>query len=119
MNSFISTTLSFLDILKLYHWSTKSYPRHMASDKAHKDFQALNDQFVEVYIGKYGRNRILSRISTKSVSVVSDKEILKHISKMIYYLSNIPLTKNDIDLYTIRDEMVAVLNQTLYLFSLS
>jgi hypothetical protein len=44
--------------LKLYHWQTTSYARHIASDKAVDKIIERADRFIEVYIGKYNRFKI-------------------------------------------------------------
>jgi hypothetical protein len=40
--------------IKLYHWQTRVYSRHIATDKILENLDTAIDSYVEVYIGKYG-----------------------------------------------------------------
>jgi hypothetical protein len=55
MDALIETLLTFRNIMKVFHWRTTSYPRHVASDAFVTQFDTLVDRFMEVYIGRYGR----------------------------------------------------------------
>ncbi len=106
--------------IKLFHWQTKSYAKHKASDSLHGDLMSLVDKFVEVYIGKYGDVSVSSFAVT--VEPHTDKNITKCLKDYIHFLQKeLPtvLKKSDTDLLTIRDEMLILLNQTLYLLKLN
>jgi hypothetical protein len=107
--------------IKLYHWQTKVYSRHKATDNMIEALDLSIDKYVEVYMGKYGRMKMNSSNSTVHVSNLSEKSIVKFIHKCINYLQTTlvkKLKENDTDLINIRDEMLAELNQLLYLFTL-
>ena len=107
--------------IKLYHWQTKVYSRHKATDGVIEALDTSIDKYVEVYMGKYGRMKMNSSNSTVHVSNLSEKSIVKFIHKCINYLQTTlvkKLKENDTDLMNIRDEMLAELNQLLYLFTL-
>ena len=107
--------------IKLYHWQTKMYSRHKATDGVIEALDASIDKYVEVYMGKYGRMKMNSSTATTTVKNLSESSIFNFIKRCIQYLNN-DLVKNlketDTDLVNIRDEMLAELNQLLYLFSL-
>ena len=106
--------------VKLYHWQTSSYPRHKATDELVEKLDTNIDQFVEVYIGKYGRPKLSGKTSSIRLRNHSDKEATKMIQEAIAWLTTDlikKLKKTDTDLINIRDTIVADLNQTLYLFS--
>ena len=107
--------------IKLYHWQTKSYPRHKSTDAVIDALDTSIDKYVEVYMVKYGRMKMTSGNATIRVSNLSETSVIKFIKKCINYL-NYDLVKklreHDTDLVNIRDEMLAELNQLLYLFSL-
>jgi len=106
--------------VKLYHWQTMNYPRHIATNDLLPKLDTNIDQFVEVYIGKYGRPKLSGKTSSIHLRNHSDKEATKMIQEAIAWLStDLPkkLKKTDTDLINIRDTIVADLNQTLYLFS--
>ncbi len=113
--------MTLRDQVKLYHWQTMSYPRHKATDELVEKLDANIDQFVEVYIGKYGRPKLTGRTSSIHLRNHSDKEATKMIEEAISWLTHhLPkkLKRTDTDLLNIRDTIVGDLNQTLYLFTL-
>lgn len=107
--------------IKLYHWQTKSYSRHKATDSVISTLDESIDKYVEVYMGKRGRPHMVSRNNTIRVQNLSEKSIVRFIHSCIAYLQN-DLSKRlkpiDTDLLSIRDDMLAELNQLLYLFTL-
>ena len=108
--------------IKLYHWMTTSFARHKASDELVDSILEHSDKFMEVYIGKYGRDGIKQRAPVVKVGQLDDRSIVKCIDDAIKYLTNDVgrlLKKQDVDLFNIRDELVASLNKTKYLFTLN
>lgn len=108
--------------IKLYHWQTKSYSRHKATDDVVTALDESIDKYVEVYMGKYGRPRLTARTNTIKIQNLSESSIVKFIRACIAQLQG-PLVRHlkaerDTDLINIRDEMLAELNQLLYLFTL-
>jgi hypothetical protein len=108
--------------IKLYHWQTKMYSRHKATDSVIDSLDENIDKYVEVYMGKYGRPKMTSRNNTTKVQNLTETSIIKFIRQCITVL-NTSLVKGlkpfDTDLLSIRDDMLADLNQLLYLFTLS
>lgn len=106
--------------IKLYHWQTTSYPRHMATNTLLNTLNNLIDTFVETFIGKYSRPSFNSDLVI-NISELSDDDIIKLFNRYIKFLST-DITKyispTDTDLLNIRDEMVGLFNKTLYLFTL-
>lgn len=110
------------DQIKLYHWQTMNYSRHKATDSALKKLEGLIDSFVEVFIGKYGRPRLTVRTNTIALQNLNDKGAVRFVQDCVAHIAG-PLSKalngtRDTDLLSLRDEMIAELNQLLYLFSL-
>ena len=111
--------------LKLYHWNTLSYPRHIASDALIGKIDTLSDQFVEVYIGRYGRDRQSTKKTKDDVDIslprLPEDEIVGYLEEARDWLTNRlsgMLKKNDTELFNIRDEIIGEINQCLYLFTL-
>lgn len=108
--------------LKLYHWNTTSFSRHKASDELYGKIQELSDQFVEVFIGKYGRIKVTEPHSGIKITSMNDSTIVHFLRKQIEFLSKDIYKhinpESDTDLVNIRDELLACINQTLYLFTL-
>ncbi len=117
----VTNLLTLHNQLKIHHWQTKSYAEHQALGGAYNEFSDLIDEFVEVFMGKYGR--IESKDGFK-IELSNYKEIspTDFVDKYVNYLVNeLPKTleKTDTDLLNIRDEMLGQLNKLKYLLTLS
>ena len=118
----IHMMMSLYDQVKIYHWQTMHFPRHEAAGKLIDALDDLIDSFVETYMGKYGRPKLTGKTSTIHLRNFQDKQAPALLKEAIDWLSNdLPkkLKPTDTDLLNIRDEIVAVLNRTLYLFTLN
>ena len=114
--------LEMLNMVKLYHWNTHSYAQHKATDDLYDKLGELVDQFVEVMQGKmFSPNRI--RIINEEIRAITPHSKTKMTDRILLYIEQLQnfnhlfSAKRDSDLLNIRDEMLAVLNQFLYLFS--
>jgi DNA-binding ferritin-like protein len=108
--------------IKLYHWQTHSYARHKATDETLSALDETIDEYVETYMGKYGRPKVTASTNTIRVGNLSEKSVVKFIKTAADYLQG-PLTKRlnaekDTDLLNLRDEMLGDLNKLQYLFTL-
>ena len=101
--------------MKLYHWSTKSYARHKASDEFITALLNMIDLFVESYIGKYNSTPSIKTISINMFEI-SDMDIIKVLLKAQYFLSHIERYTKDSELLALRDELLTQVDKTLYLF---
>ena len=104
--------------VKIYHFQTGSYARHLASDRLFTSLVNNIDRFAEVL-------QRTKRIKLKSGSFLplynlNDKEMFDFLSDFAGWLeSELPrvLNRKAVELLNIRDEILADVNQTLYLFS--
>jgi hypothetical protein len=115
----VETFFTFILEIKLYHWNTKIYARHIATDTLFNTLLGLLDTFVEVYIGRY--TRLSGENLHLKLKTYTDTEIQELVKKFSYFLKNDiskMLKESDTDLLNIRDEMLAEIHKTLYLFTL-
>ena len=113
--------LTLRNAIKVYHWNTKSYPRHKATDDFVAKFDALTDSFVEIYIGRYGRNAALGKEMTLTLPALNEKLAQQYLEEARdWMVTKLPkmLKPTDTDLLNIRDEILGQINQTLFLFTL-
>lgn len=111
----------YQNIIKIFHWQTRKYAQHVASDNLYIGIQTLIDQWVEVYQGKYeimsfDNNKV--EIPLKNMDI---EEFILQLEQFKLFLENYlvkDLSKNDTDLVNIRDEMLSLINKTLYLLTL-
>jgi hypothetical protein len=115
----VTTFFNLRDQVKLYHWQTKSFAEHKATDDLIGKLDTNIDMFVEAYMGRYGRPGVKRTLPVKNLTVTG---IRAFIGKGTTWLSTkLPrmLKKTDTDLLNIRDEILADLNQIKYLFTLA
>lgn len=113
--------LELRDQLKLHHWQTRVYARHMATDKVLSDLDGLIDSFVEQYIGKYGRPRLTGEKAIIHIHNLTEAGIVRYVKASIRYLQGTlskSLHPTDTELMNLRDELLGQLDQLLYLLTL-
>jgi len=122
-NEIILKFIQMLNIIKIYHWKTLSYPQHKATDELYESFNGRMDEFVETMLGKTGKRVNLS--STRSIPFYDYTNVTKFtqcIEMFKAYLVNMsiaPYFKNpgNSDLLNIRDEILGDLNKFTYLLT--
>ena len=122
MASIIVKMLEVQNQVKIYHFQTRSYARHMASDRLYTSLLTNIDRFGEVY--QRSKRIKLMNGGKLVIKNLNDKQMYSYLSNFAVWLSDeLPKflsksSKRDMsDLLNIRDEMLADVNQTLYLFS--
>jgi hypothetical protein len=124
MSKLISRFILFSQQIRLYHWGTKSYARHVASGSLYEKIDGMVDRFVETLQGKLDDRRIsYDNIKLKLKNYKDDEieNVLVHFKEFLVndvetYLDEMNMSNTD--LKNIRDEMLGLVNQSLYLFSL-
>ena len=107
--------------IKLYHWQTKVYARHKATDDLLIVLNPLIDTFIETYIGRYSRPKFNDSFIIE-VDELNDQTAKDTLSMYVDFMKNeVPkyIKSSDTDLLNIRDAILGELNKTLYLFTLS
>lgn len=122
MSKLLLTFLTFQTQLRMYHWSTKKYNRHIESGNLYEKIDTLIDQFMETLQGKLGpvtyKKAMLKLRSTSDSAIIGDMNKFKiFLNRDIeLYLNRFSHMNND--LQNIRDEMLGAVNRSLYLFTL-
>ena len=137
----------FLEVrtqIKLYHWQTRSYARHKATDRFIETFEPLVDRFVEAAQGimiaeahggpprLYNRSERLGgddRIKNYTDLTLEQRQVVetfgspmtddnaeRFLSKFSIYMATLELPQSE--LAQIRDDMLEIADVTLYLFTL-
>lgn len=117
--SFIPSFIKIQNQLRIFHWQTRSYAQHKAFGEAYDSLGDLFDDFIEIFMGKYGtmQGDITYKIELTSYS----GDYLESINNFILFFEKLSeeLDPKDTDLLNLRDEMLAVLNKLKYLLTLS
>jgi hypothetical protein len=117
----IGVFMEMLHAIKLYHWNTHSYAEHKATDELHERLSSNIDKFVEVLLGKDASrlrhlNNKIRLLNLRSGD--SFKNRIHEYREFMIGLTECFHSTRDSDLLSIRDEILADLNQFLYLMTL-
>lgn len=125
MSKLLQNFFYYQNLIKVFHWQTKSYAQHVASDQLYTTLQTLIDQWVEVYQGKYNTLTFKDEKVNVPLRNMDFSDFKLHLQQFKSFLmKDIPehlgsdKEMKNTDLYNIRDEMLAITNKTLYLLKL-
>ncbi len=116
----VTNLLTLHNQLKIFHWQTHKYSAHVAYGDVYTDLSDLIDDFVEIFMGKYGKIENKNGFQINLINLKSNNEInfideqIKYISKDLKKI----LKDDDTDLFNIIDEMLSKLNKLKYLLTL-
>ena len=122
-NELVMKFVEFLNIIKVYHWKTLSYPEHKATDELYESLNGRIDEFMETMLGKTGKRFNLSSVRHIPFYDYTNVKIFKHCIEIfksyLVNMSNAPYFKNptNSDLLNIRDEILGDLNKFTYLLT--
>lgn len=128
IQDFIHRMLETENTIRVYHWNTCSYSVHKTTDKLHSSLSDLVDRYVETFMGKKNIHSTMKYPpiqipnlhipSCEQSTTTPAKELEKYIQDCIQFVYDFNTSFNpeeDYDLFAIRDEIVSVLNRSLYL----
>jgi hypothetical protein len=117
----INFFLNMREQIKIYHWQTHSFAQHKATDELIDSLDKVIDEYVEVYMGRYGRPKLGARNNTIRLQNMKESNMINFIKECCEHLKG-PLVKklkpSDTDLISLRDEMLGDLHKVMYLFTL-
>ena len=111
--------LTIRNQIKLYHWQTKSFARHTATDALTASLDTTIDSFVESYMGRYGRPKVSGSIKLHNFSESAARTF---VATQTTYLTKVlpkKIKSTDTDLLNLRDTILGDLTKVLYLFTLA
>jgi hypothetical protein len=123
-NEITKVFLEMILMIKLWHWKTYSYATHKATNQLYGSLNENMDKFIEVLLGKTNVRIDLTKEKTLPLLDFKDRKTFqKKVDWFKGYLVNLenePFMKqmSNTDLLNIRDEILANLNQFLYLLTL-
>lgn len=121
MTSIMATFLGIQSQFKVFHWQTQSYSKHQAYGGIYDTLNTLSDEFIEIYMGKYGRLTLegeADAILLGNIGEVNIEEFLETIVEFLLSLNHKLDGNKDSDLLNLRDEMLAAINKLKYLLTL-
>ena len=114
LSTLIPMLFQYQLLLKLYHWQTKSYARHKASDELFDKFADFIDQLVE-----YGTSESRLTINPQNIHIhnMTDDDAIPFLEELGSIIDRI--STKDKGIRARRDDLVGFIHQTIYLFRLS
>jgi len=120
LSSNVNFFLGLQTQMKINHWQTKKYSRHESFGDFYENMDVLIDQFLEVYMGKYGRFVLKDdekEIPLFNLSELNLKGLINTVKDYLIIIGE-QLDEDDTDLLSIRDDMIAEVDKLGYLLTL-
>jgi len=108
-NKIIIICLDFLNNLKLFHWNTRLYSQHMASDEFYETLTKSIDTLVESFLQQ--RIPIKTTISLNTTPSI----FMKKMKEFKLYMNKVELAP---ELLSLRDDILVSLDQFEYRLTL-
>jgi hypothetical protein len=109
-------------MVKLFHWNTKHYATHKATDEFYDKLNDNMDRFIEILLGKLDDRIELKSKTTINLYCVNDNQFKDKLIDFKIFLHGINDKTMGLimgeDLLNIRDEILADVDQLLYLLTL-
>lgn len=116
----IKMFIEMLNSIKIYHWKTRSYSQHKATDELYEKLNNHIDKFIEIMLGKdESRIQLISK-HTELYDFSNTFSFKERIYEYHDFLNSMDLCirkEKDGDLLNIRDEILGDINQFLYLLT--
>lgn len=114
--------LGALDQIKLFHWTTMSYPRHKALDDLHASLSDKTDKFIESWMGRMKKQPV-KKVVVKIPELHGDSAtkpdgFLEELRFKISDISNNALVRAP-ELQNMLEDYMADIDQCLYLLKLN
>ena len=107
----IGTLFQSRDAMHIAHLQTTSFAEHKALNGYYDGILGLTDSFTETYFGRFKRVEI----------VIPESKVLEAIAHLKEMQSTLDTERNNYpsELQNIMDEMLGLVNNTLYLLTLN
>lgn len=118
INKIVILLLTLRNQIKIYHWQTKLYARHKASDMLVEKIDELLDKYVETYQGLHPNLILDDKNNNIDLMNIDDMKITAYLQTIReLFITEIRDIKES-ELLNIRDDILQIIDQTLYLFKL-
>lgn len=106
-----STLLQSSVQVHIYHLQSKSYSEHMALNTFYDEIVGLTDSLIEQYQGKYG---IVTVYPSIPLIIQYPIDYIKNLRSFVEVERYTSLKKEDTHLQNITDEIISLIDSTLY-----
>ena len=116
----IQTFLNMLNVIKVYHWKTRSYAQHKATDELYERLNENIDKFIEILLGKDESRFKLIHETVRPIDMANKNDFKSRVYEYRKFLTDMNIYFDpimDSDLLSLRDEILGNVNQFLYLMT--
>ena len=119
--SCIQKIMNFQNELRLHHWGTQSYAAHVALGKLYETLDPLMDSFVETYLGIKGRQELkdINNLQLNGSFKININTVMDSFEDFLKKEIEKEVGSDQTALLNIKDEMLAAVQTTKYLLTLS
>jgi DNA-binding ferritin-like protein len=118
LNKIVYLLLLLRNQTKIYHWQTKFFSRHKASDELVEKLDELTDKYVETYQGLYQNLELDSQNDNIILKNIEDDQMQNYIISLRKLFIQEADKITNTELLNIKDEILHVIDKALYLFKL-
>jgi DNA-binding ferritin-like protein len=117
----IQKILNFQNEIRLHHWGTQSYSAHKALGMLYEGLDPLLDTFAETYMGVLGKQEIkeFKSLELNGPFKIGINSVLDSFEDFLKNELPKEIKQDQTALLNIRDEMLALVQQTKYLLTLT
>jgi hypothetical protein len=117
----IHKILNFQNEVRLHHWGTQSYAAHKALGALYEGLDPLLDAFTETYMGVKGRAELkgIDTLQLNGSFKISVNTVIESFEDYLQKEVEKEIGSDQTALLNIRDEMLALVQKTKYLLTLS
>jgi hypothetical protein len=114
----ITPLVKFQQQLRIFHWQSETYAQHKAFGKIYESLDGLVDDFVETYMGVFGKSKPTTQF-TFVLDPFSEQNVNYAISDFEIYLKDMSFEIEDYtEILNIRDSILVEVNKLKYLLTL-
>jgi len=109
-----------LNLVKLYHWKTRVFSQHKATDDLYERLNENIDKFVEILLGKDASRIQMTHKTLQFHDCKNDtdfKQRLTEFRQLLIHMNRSFDPSDNSDLLNVRDEILGDVNQFLYLMT--
>jgi DNA-binding ferritin-like protein len=111
--SIVISLLQFSNLLKLFHWNTRSYALHISSDTLYTSLSSNIDKLIEILLGN---NRLSPFNASIQIATLSNDKFFKKITSFKSLILSIRTNDN---VANICDDILNDVDHFIYQSSLS
>ena len=111
---YVGALLNSREQAHVFHFRTSSYAQHKALQAYYEGIVPLLDDWVEAYMGKYGR---LPRVTANKRFTQDPKKARAYFKTLLARVRRMKLP-NDSYLKSVQDEITTLIRQTMYQLTL-